>query len=309
MCKQLTSKVTFLLLVVGVMSHSFSVRAASEFSATTESANVRQTNKHIKFLPVSQNAEDIVVDDIVMFNFSSNTSCSVASTAKKNAGETMNISVGNTSPWRAKFKAGSYSADIVMTYNVQTDRLTFEKSLTGNVTYTIDPNGEFIRFYANGNPFFSFENMKTCDKDMCATLNFAVNNTTLTQYACASGGGGSASFVARKDGQMQQSNTQGRVDETTDVAVTTVKKNLVSTHQASPNPFTNVATIQYNLTADAHVNLTIYNSLGQQVNVLINQFQSKGVNTVEWATTLDAGLYFYEIRANNERMVGKLVKQ
>jgi Secretion system C-terminal sorting domain len=306
MFKQLTSKVTFLLLMVGVVSQAFTVQAAPSFSNAKESVNAHQTNKHIKYSASLEDAEDLVVDEVIMLL--SNTSCSIASSSKKYAGETTDISVGNTSPWRAKFQVGSYSADIAMSYDAQTDLLSFEKSFGGSVTYTVDPNGEFIRFYIGGSPFFSFENMKTCGGEMCATLNFSMNNTVMSLYNCGSNGGSTA-LIARNGTQMQQANAQERLGESTDIVAKTAKKVLVSTHQASPNPFTNTATIQYNLTADALVRLTIYNSLGQQVHVLTNQFQTKGVNTVEWSTTLDAGLYFYEIRANNERMVGKLVKQ
>jgi hypothetical protein len=310
MFKQITSKVTVILLVLGVMSNTFTSSASPLVEASKVSAKSNQTNKHNLSLPASKDAEDIVVDDLVMFNFSSNATCSVTSIAKKQAGESVAITVGNPAPWRAKIQVGSTFAEIALSYDVQTDHLTFNKSFSGNVTYTIDPNGEFIRFYINGSPFFSFENMKTCGGEMCASLNFSMNRTVLSLYACSSGGGSSA-LVARTNGQLQQSNAQKSVDDATAVTGQTPKAAFVSTHQSAPNPFTDNATIRYNLTVDAHVRLTIYNSLGQQISVLVNQSQTKGNNTVDWSTTADikSGLYFYEILANNERMVGKLVKQ
>jgi hypothetical protein len=311
MCKQITSKVTLILLVVGVMSNSFKSQASPIIEMSKVSVSTLQTNNTQNKLPVSKDAEDIVVEEPVMFNFSSNTTCNVSSTLKKYAGESMGISVGNNPIWRASFKVGSSTADIVLSYDVQSDRLSFDKSLSSGVTYTVDPNGTFIDFYINGNAFFSITDMKTCDNDMCATINFSMNNTVFRRYECTSNGGSNA-LVGRNNVTSQHTNTKYQpIGEATDIMGGNLKRSLIQTHQASPNPFTNNATITYNLTADAEVRVTIYNSVGQQISVLVNQSQTKGVNTIDWeaAATLRGGLYFYEIIANNERMVGKLTKQ
>jgi hypothetical protein len=311
MCKQITSKVTLILLVLGVMSNPFKSYASPVFETAKASVRPNPTNKLTFATPASTDAGDVVIDDLVIFNFSSTTSCTVSSTLKKYAGESMPINVGSNT-WRAKFTAGGQSTDIALSYNVQTDHLTFNKVLGSNVTYTVDPNGEFIRFFINGNPFFSIEDMKTCDQEMCGRLNFSTNYTVLRLYSCNSSGGGSNALVAKVGSTTQHTDASKQDDaESARVDHQDSKKSTVATHAVAPNPFTNKATISYNLVTDAQVNVTIYNSIGQKVDVLVNQRQAKGLNSVEWQATdsLKGGLYFYEITANNERMVGKLIKQ
>jgi hypothetical protein len=310
MCKQITSKVTLILLVLGVMSNSFKSQASPVFEVSKASAKPNQTNKHNLFSPTSKDAEDIVVDEVIYFN-SSSTSCTVSSILKKYAGESMPISVGS-STWRAKFAVGGQFAEIALSYNVQSDHLSFSKTLSSNITYSVDPNGEFIHFYLNGSPFFSIADMKTCNAEMCGSLEFYMDNTVVSLYTCNSGGG-SNSFVAKNGSTTQATHTYQQLDVTTgvDIAKKGLTKTLITTQAASPNPFTNNVTIRYNLMTDAHVNVTVYNSVGQVVDVLVNQNQAKGINSIDWekAGEMKAGLYFYEIKANNERMVGKLIKQ
>jgi Secretion system C-terminal sorting domain len=313
MCQQITSKVTVILLVLGVMSNTFKSQASPIRETANVSTKSSQANKHNFLSSASIDAEDIVVDEPILFNFSSNTTCNVSSVLKKRAGESMDIVVGNNPIWRATFKAGGQSADIALSYDYQTDHLVFNKSLSSNVTYTVDPNGTFMNFYLNGNPFFSIVDMKTCDKSMCATINFSLS-TVLTRYECSpSGNSGSNALTAKTGPSTQHTNANQQVSQTDNAvhAKEGLNKTIFATLAASPNPFTNNVTIRYNLVTDAHVNVTVYNGIGQVVDVLVNQHQTKGVNAIDWqaASNMKSGLYFYEITANNERMVGKLIKQ
>jgi hypothetical protein len=69
--------------------------------------------------------------------------------------------------------------------------------------------------------------------------------------------------------------------------------------QNYPNPFNPSTTIQYDLPLDSRVNITVYNSLGQQVVTLVNEEQSAGVYKVNFnATDLTSGIYFYRIHVD-----------
>ncbi len=66
-----------------------------------------------------------------------------------------------------------------------------------------------------------------------------------------------------------------------------------------PNPFNSVTMIKYDIPKNSHVILTIYNTLGQAVTVLKDEFQTAGNYSVSWnATGLPSGLYFSNLRAN-----------
>ncbi|PID59719.1 MAG: hypothetical protein CR986_05485 [Ignavibacteriae bacterium] len=69
--------------------------------------------------------------------------------------------------------------------------------------------------------------------------------------------------------------------------------------QNYPNPFNPTTSISYILPEKTFVTLTIYNSLGQVVNQLINNEQDYGAYKVNFdASKLSSGVYYYTIKTN-----------
>ncbi len=65
-----------------------------------------------------------------------------------------------------------------------------------------------------------------------------------------------------------------------------------------PNPFNPSTNIAYTLAQDSEVILEIYNTMGQKVTTLVDQYQSKGSHTVTFnASELSSGIYIYRIQA------------
>lgn len=76
--------------------------------------------------------------------------------------------------------------------------------------------------------------------------------------------------------------------------------NVYSIAQNYPNPFNPSTTIKFNLPVNANVKLTIYNILGEQVDVLKDDFLSAGSYEMRWdavSSSLSSGIYFYNIKA------------
>jgi len=100
------------------------------------------------------------------------------------------------------------------------------------------------------------------------------------------------------------------------VTVTVVNRAAVpdefSLSQNYPNPFNLETVIEYTLAEDCHVELTIYNILGQKVKTLVNQYQFAGHNTVRWNSKDDrgnevgSGVYFCMIKAGRYINVKKM---
>jgi hypothetical protein len=68
--------------------------------------------------------------------------------------------------------------------------------------------------------------------------------------------------------------------------------------QNYPNPFNPITIISYGLPKSSNVKLTIYDILGREVTVLVNEFKSIGNYSVEFdASELASGTYIYKIEA------------
>ena len=68
--------------------------------------------------------------------------------------------------------------------------------------------------------------------------------------------------------------------------------------QAYPNPFNPSATIRYQLPEESRVSLSVYNVLGQLVQVLEDGVENAGYRQVSWdATAYASGIYFYRLEA------------
>jgi hypothetical protein len=66
--------------------------------------------------------------------------------------------------------------------------------------------------------------------------------------------------------------------------------------QNYPNPFNPSTVINFQLNLGNHTNITIYDYLGKEVAVLINEFKQAGIHQVEFnASGLASGVYFYKI--------------
>lgn len=69
-----------------------------------------------------------------------------------------------------------------------------------------------------------------------------------------------------------------------------------SLSQNYPNPFNPTTIINYQLPMISDVNLTVYNSLGEKIAVLMNERQNVGIHEVEWdASKYGSGVYFYRL--------------
>jgi hypothetical protein len=71
--------------------------------------------------------------------------------------------------------------------------------------------------------------------------------------------------------------------------------------QNYPNPFNPATIIQYNLPQSGLTKLIIYNLAGQEVETLIDQFQSAGEHEITWnANRLASGMYLCKVQLENQ---------
>lgn len=78
--------------------------------------------------------------------------------------------------------------------------------------------------------------------------------------------------------------------------------------QNYPNPFNQNTYIEYYLPQTAHVNLKIYNQLGQIVATLVNEKRYAGKHRIIWEpSNLSSGIYFCKMSINRYVLVKKIV--
>ncbi len=78
--------------------------------------------------------------------------------------------------------------------------------------------------------------------------------------------------------------------------------------QNYPNPFNPTTTINYRLNKDGMTKLIVYNVLGKQVKVLINEHMRAGSYSTPFdGSNLSSGVYFYKLESNNRILIKKML--
>ena len=78
--------------------------------------------------------------------------------------------------------------------------------------------------------------------------------------------------------------------------------------QNYPNPFNPTTTIEYDVVKTGHVVLSVYNSLGQKVETLVNGQKPAGEYRLIWnASNLSSGIYFYQMKAGSTVLTRKMI--
>lgn len=78
--------------------------------------------------------------------------------------------------------------------------------------------------------------------------------------------------------------------------------------QNYPNPFNPTTQIQYQVPNEGFVYLIVYNSLGEEISKLVNQYQSVGKYSVSLdASNLPSGVYIYKLQTGNFTSAKKML--
>ncbi len=81
-----------------------------------------------------------------------------------------------------------------------------------------------------------------------------------------------------------------------------------SLDQNYPNPFNPTTSISFNLPSASNVSLKVYDMLGQEVAIVLNQFMNAGRFEVKFdASNLPTGIYTYSLSAGNFQSVKKMM--
>jgi hypothetical protein len=80
-----------------------------------------------------------------------------------------------------------------------------------------------------------------------------------------------------------------------------------SVSQNYPNPFNPSTMIQYQLPKAAAVSLKVFNTLGEEVSVLVNEYKEAGAYQARWNANAPSGVYFYRLQAGGSVETKKMM--
>ena len=99
-----------------------------------------------------------------------------------------------------------------------------------------------------------------------------------------------------------------------DIVITGINNNVgampteYALYQNYPNPFNPVTTIAFDLIKTKHTTITIYNTLGQVIETLVDKKMEPGHHLVHFnAESYATGIYFYRIHSGKFTMVKKMI--
>jgi hypothetical protein len=75
-----------------------------------------------------------------------------------------------------------------------------------------------------------------------------------------------------------------------------------------PNPFNPETGIRYQVSGVSMVNLRVFDLLGREVAVLVNEEKPAGAYRVTWnATGFPSGVYFYRLATERSQIVKRMI--
>jgi len=108
--------------------------------------------------------------------------------------------------------------------------------------------------------------------------------------------------------RLKQIDNDGTYEYSHEIEVSIISPDKHSLGQNYPNPFNPSTKIHYKIAQSEFINLSVYNVLGKEVAVLVNEIQSQGTYSVIFsADKLPGGVYFYKLETQNFTQTSKML--
>ena len=108
--------------------------------------------------------------------------------------------------------------------------------------------------------------------------------------------------------RLKQIDTDGKFEYSKTIEIDLSSPMNYQMSQNYPNPFNPITTIRFTLLGTNTVILSIYNSLGERVEELINEVKEEGIYTINFnAERLSSGTYFYRLEVDDFTQTKKMI--
>ena len=108
--------------------------------------------------------------------------------------------------------------------------------------------------------------------------------------------------------RLKQIDFNGSFEYSTTIEVEINAPTKFTVEQNYPNPFNPSTKIEYSIPQSADVTLKIFNTLGEEIETLVNEVKPAGTYELNWnASNLPSGVYFYRLQANDFIQTNKMI--
>ena len=108
--------------------------------------------------------------------------------------------------------------------------------------------------------------------------------------------------------RLKQIDFEGSFEYSNEVEIEVIAPSVYILEQNYPNPFNPSTNINFSIAKAGKVKIAIYNLLGQEVKLLLNEFKEVGPHTITFdASSLTSGSYFYTLETSQFRQTKKML--
>jgi len=114
--------------------------------------------------------------------------------------------------------------------------------------------------------------------------------------------------IGRYDYRLKQIDTNGDFAFSQVLSVEIISPNDFQLSQNYPNPFNPETVIQYQLRTSSEVEITVYNSLGRKIRMLVNETKDAGKHQIKWDSknasgkAAASGIYYYTLKIDGKAL-------
>ena len=143
--------------------------------------------------------------------------------------------------------------------------------------------------------------------DASGTVVAFNNGTSSNPFTLTAPGPGSYTVFAGYAGPLRWDSTSVSIS-VTDVGENHSNPTEYRLYDNYPNPFNPSTTIRYSLPEAAFTSIKIYDVVGNEVAVAVNEMKTAGTHQVTYnATSLSSGVYYYTIQAGSFKETRKMI--
>lgn len=182
---------------------------------------------------------------------------------------------------------------------IPVELVSFEASVSGGKV-----NLNWSTATETNNRGFSIERSSGSEFETIGFVNGSGTTTERRSYSFTDDNVLSGTYTYR----LKQIDFDGSFQYSNGVEVNVFSAKDFTLTQNFPNPFNPTTTIEYGLQTKSNVKITVLNSIGQEVALLVNESKEAGYHQVQFnAVNMPSGVYFYRIQAGNFTDTKKMI--